>query len=174
MIWIDLRVLSNVRTMDNPISLALACFMDKFKNLSPAKVAVIVGALFILPVLWIIEVEGVTTTTTMDLMTGQTSSSSNFLVQFAKAGFFGMITFGCFVAAKVMENNKTPWPPAVQQQLERRGLASPGGPQSWGDQPDTTYPHQGYPSQGYPDAPNPDAPSPDAPHPDTPTTPSGS
>jgi hypothetical protein len=109
--------------------------MKKKWELTPASVAAVLGVLFFIPALWMLRVEGWTDTTTIDLTTGQTSESSTFGSQFAKAVVFFLIAAAFLFAAKVMAAKRAPWPPAVHQLLEQVGLVSP-----WGAPPPASYP----------------------------------
>jgi hypothetical protein len=108
-------------------------------ELTPASVAAVLGMVFFLPALWVLRVEGWKDTTTIDLATGQTSESSTFGSQFAKAVVFFLIAMAFLFAAKVMAAKRAPWPPAVHQLLEQVGLVSPPPP-PWGAPPPGSYP----------------------------------
>jgi len=94
---------------------------------SPANVVAILPVLTLIPGLWILRVVGWTETQTIDLQTGDVSTSSTFGSQFAKAMVFFVIGAALILASKVMAKRKTAWPPAVLTQIQQGALSAPGG-----------------------------------------------
>ncbi|MCA2272423.1 hypothetical protein JF780_07720 [Mycobacterium intracellulare] len=94
-------------------------------QLMPANVAGIVGVLLFLPGFWILRVEGWKETLSTNLATGETSTTSTFWSQFGRAAVYFAIGGALVFASKVLAAKQTPWPPAVQQQIERLGLMPP-------------------------------------------------
>ncbi|BCZ21355.1 hypothetical protein MTY59_12100 [Mycobacterium senriense] len=89
----------------------------------PANAAAILGVLAMIPGFWILRVEGWKETLSIDIATGHTSSTSTFSSQLARAAVYFVIGAALLLVAKVLADKQTPWPPAVQQLMERLGLA---------------------------------------------------
>lgn len=96
-------------------------------DLRPHHVARLLVVVFVIPVFWVLVVQGVTTTTEFDLSTGEYASSSDLWTQIGKVVVFIALGLACALGEKYLKANNTPWPPAVQEQLGKVGLG-PSGP----------------------------------------------
>ncbi len=101
-------------------------------DLRPHHAARVLAFIFMIPVFWVLVVQGVTTTTEFDLRTGEYSSSSDLWTQIGKVVVFIFLGAACALGEKYLKANNTPWPLAVQEQLTKVGLgpAGPTQPQS--------------------------------------------
>lgn len=98
-------------------------------DLRPYHVARLLAFIFMIPVFWVLVVQGVTTTTEWDLATGEYSSHSDLWTQIGKVVVFIALGLACGLGEKYLKNDNTAWPPAVQEQLGKVGLG-PAGPPS--------------------------------------------
>lgn len=91
-------------------------------DLRPHHVARVLGALCLIPVLWVFVVQGVTTTTEYDLSTGDVSSTSDLGAQIGKVAIFLILALAFGLAEKYLKKNRTDWPPAIHEQLAKMNL----------------------------------------------------
>lgn len=91
---------------------------QKFE-LTPATAAAILGMLVFIPGLWILEVEGWQETMSIDIDTGQTSTTSTFGSQLARAAVYFAIGAALLFAARILAEKQTSWPPSVQQLMRQ-------------------------------------------------------
>lgn len=100
---------------------------QKFE-LMPANAAAILGMLAFIPGLWILKVEGWTERFSIDIATGHTSSTSTLGSQLARAAAWFAVGAVLLFTARTLGQKQTRWPPAVQQLIERLGLAARRAP----------------------------------------------
>lgn len=94
-------------------------------ELRPFHVARLMMALCAIPILWAFSVEGVTTTTEYDLVTGETTTSNDMGSQFDSVGMWIVFAIAFGVTAWVLEKRRMEWPGAVKEQLRSVRLAPP-------------------------------------------------
>ncbi|TRW86202.1 hypothetical protein FK535_06935 [Mycolicibacterium sp. 018/SC-01/001] len=112
-------------------------------DLQPHHVARLLFVLCVVPVLWVFAVQGVTTTTSYDLSTGDVSSTSDLGSQIVKVLIF-VILAAIFGAAEwYTRKNSTAWLPAIREKLISVGLSRPDTPNR--DLRDDRGYHQPYP-----------------------------
>lgn len=93
-------------------------------DLEPYHAARAMAVLSAIPVFWVFVVQGVTTTTSYDLATGDVSSDSDLGAQIGKTFIFILLTAFFSAAEWYTRKNATPWPTGIRRRLAEFGLFS--------------------------------------------------